>query len=292
MDEPAWSWGVMKISLSSLTFLAAVIICLVMTYAGGRRKALPEPMLVDFLLLSIAAGMAGGRLLYAVFFRPLYYFEQPLRLLYLQDCNFSFWGGLACAYVAVSIWAYRGNLIVERYLDAAAPALAFCLSCGYTGYELKGAPMDIPHPWAIIDEGLPRHPDGAYAIVLLMMLYLVLKLRRRRAAYEGELFVWFLCGSGVINILLDFTRDLPALWGVFTAGQLFSMVVVAFTLFFITAGPRIYISSPYLGRAAYRRRSGATALLLLWHLFLTGGLLMSYYLIHQPTFLDALFLHY
>ena len=291
MDEPAWSWGVMTISLSSLTFLAAVLICLSMTYADGRRKALPEPMLVDFLLLSLVAGMAGGRLLYAVFFEPLYYFEQPLRLLYLQDCNFSFWGGLACAYVVVSIWAYRGNLIVERYLDAAAPALAFSLSGGYTGCQLKGAIMGTPYPWAIIDEGLTRHPDGAYAIVLLLMLYLILKLRRHRAAYEGELFIWFLCGSGVINILLDFIRDLPAVWGVFTAGQLFSMVVVAFTLFFITAGPRIYISSPYLGRTAYRRRSGETAQLLLWHLFLTGALVLSYYLIHRPTFLDALFLH-
>ncbi len=292
MDEPAWHWGSMSLSFSSLTIFAAVIICLAMTYIDGRRKALPESRLVDFLLLSLVAGIAGGRLLYAAIFEPLYYFQQPLRLLYIKDCNFSFWGGLACAFLVVSIWAYRCNLIAERYLDAAAPALAFCLSLGYTGLQLKGVLMNSYYPWAIIHEGFPRHPDGAYAIVLLTALYYILKLRRRRAAYEGELFFWFLCGCGLINILLDFFRDLPAALCIFTAGQLFSMAVVAFAIYFIAAGPRMYIPSPYLSRAACRHKPGESAALFIWHFFLTGGLVLLYYLIHRPpTFLYALFQH-
>lgn len=291
MAEPAWRWGIVTLSFSSLTFFAAVIICLVLTYIDGGRKALPEAKLVDFLLISLVAGMAGGRLLYAVIFEPLYYFEQPLRLLQIQDCNFSFWGGLACAFVLLSLWAYRGNLIVERYLDAAAPALAFGLSCGYTGFPLKGAPLNTSYPWAIVDAGFSRHPDGAYAIVLLMVLYFILKLRRRRTAYEGELFFWFLCGCAVINFALDFTRDLPAVWGIFTAGQLFSLVVVAFTVCFIAAGPKAFVSSPYMSRTARQKKPGETASLLLWHLLLTGGLVLSYYLIHQPMLLDVLFPH-
>lgn len=286
MYEPAFCWGALNLPFSSLTFFAAVVICLVMTYIEGRRKMLPESRLIDFLLLALVGGMAGGRLVYAALLDPVYYFGQPLRLLYIQDCSFSFWGGLTCAFVVISFWAYRGNLIVERYLDAAAPALAFCLSCGYIGAQLQGGPMDTPFPWAVIDGGGHHHPDGAYAIILFMAVYLVLKRRHPRAAYEGELFIWFLLGCSAINILLDFIRNLPRVWGIFTAGQLFSIVAAAFALFFIIAGPQITISFSYLGRTAYRQKPAETAALFLWHLLLTGGMVLSYYWIHRPpTFL-------
>lgn len=110
-----------------------------MTYIEGRRRLLPEPKLIDFLLLGLVGGIAGGRVIYAALFDPAYYFEQPQRLLYFQDCGFSFWGGLAGALLVIFIWGYRENLIVERYLDAAAPVLAFSLLQLY-GFSIAGEP--------------------------------------------------------------------------------------------------------------------------------------------------------
>lgn len=283
MSEPVLRWGALNLPFSSLAFFTAIIIGLVMTYIEGRRKLLPEAKLIDFLFLALVGGMIGGRLVHACIFDPGYYFEQPLRLLYIQDCGFSFWGGLTCAFIAISIWASRGKLIAERYLDAAAPALAFCLSCGYISARLWGGFMDTPLPWAIISEGGSRHPDGAYAIILLMTVYLILKRRRYRAAYEGELFFWFLLGCSMSNILLDFIRDIPGVWGIFTAGQLFSMVVVAFTIYFIIAGPQISIPHSYLRRTGYRRRPVETAAVVLWHFVLTGAMVLLYYWIQNPS---------
>lgn len=281
MHEPVWRWGVLDLPFSSLTFFAAVVIGLVMTYIEGRRKLLPESRLIDFLLLALVGGIAGGRVIYAAFFDSAYYFKQPLRLFHLQDCGFSFWGGLGCALVVILIWAYRENLIVERYLDAAAPALAFCLSCGYIGSQLRGGAMNTPFPWAVFAGGAHHHPDGAYAIILFMIVYFLLKRRRPEAVYEGELFIWFLLGCSVINILTDFIRELPRVWEIFTAGQLFSAVVAAFALFFITAGPRIPMPSSYLRRTVYRRKSAETAAFLMWHLILTAGMVLAYYWIHR-----------
>ncbi|NLA27684.1 MAG: hypothetical protein GX878_09855 [Firmicutes bacterium] len=288
MSEVIWRWGALNLPFSSLTFFAAIIICLMMTYAEGRRKLLPESKLIDFLLLSLVGGMMGGRLVYAVFFDPDFYFEQPLRLLYIQDCGFSFWGGLVCAFIAISFWAYRSKLIVERYFDAAAPALAFCLSFGYMGAPLRGGFMSRPLPWAIVDEGAYYHPDGAYAIILLMTVYLILRHRRYRAAYEGEIFFWFLLGCSMTNIILDFIRDLPAVWGIFTAGQLFSFVMVVFTTYFVLAGPQISISFSYLSGTGYRRKSAETVAVYIWLFILTGVMVLLYFFMHQPSkFLQA-----
>ena len=263
-------------------FFAAVIIGLVMTYIEGRRRLLPEPKLIDFLLLGLVGGIAGGRVIYAALFDPAYYFEQPQRLLYFQDCGFSFWGGLAGALLVIFIWGYRENLIVERYLDAAAPVLAFSLSCSYMGSQLRGSPMETPFPWAVIAGEKYYHPDGAYAIILFMIVYCLLKRRRPGAKFEGELFIWFLLGSSIINILLDFVRDLPRLWGIFTAGQLFSIAVAAFALFFIAAGPHISITYSYLRQPLYRRSLAASAIFYLRHLILAALMVLAYYWIHRP----------
>lgn len=283
MSEPIWRIGSLYLPLSSLMFYAAVVLALALIYFEGRRKLLPESRLIDFLLLSLLGGMIGGRLIHAAIFDPHYYFGQPVRLLYIQDCGFSLWGGLISAIVLISIWAYRGNMIVERYLDAAAPALAFCFSLGYVGAHLQGRLTTAAYPWLVACEDGYCHPDGAYAIILLMLLYVILKERRWRAAYEGELFFWFLLGYSVINILLDFLRDLPLVWSVFTAGQLFSMVLFIVVLIFIVAGSQIALSASYLSRTLHRPRPAERTMLFLWHLILTGVMVLSYYFIHQTS---------
>lgn len=283
MHELSWRWGALKLSFSNLTLFTAVVVGLIMVYVEGRRKLLPEQKLIDFLLIGLVGGLIGGRLAYGVLFNLTYYLEKPVRLLYFQDGGFSFWGGLVSAFILVSLWANRKKLIVERYLDAAAPALAFSLSWGYTGSPLGGVHMESSFPWALTAGGAVYHPDGAYAIILFMSIYYILKLRRSRAAYEGELFIWFLLGCGLNTIMLDFVRELPRACGFLTAGQLFSLVVVVLSFFFIAFSPKINIVSSYLDRSIYRQKHVAeTVAFFLWHLLLTGGMVLLYYWAHRP----------
>lgn len=284
MPEPVWRCGALALPFSSLTLFTAVIICLAITYVEGRRKHLPESQIIDFLLLALVGGTVGGRLVHAALFDPSYYFGQPFRLFYILDYGFSFWGGLICVIVVISIWGYRRNLIVERYLDAAAPALAFALAWGSMGARFRGKEMAAFLPWAIVDQGVRYHPEGVYAVILLMMLYFILKSRRSRVTYEGELFFWFLLGFSTASILLDFTRDLPRLWSVFTPGQIASGIVFVFALYFTLAGPRISLASPYMSRAGYRcRTKPQKAVHFVRHLALMTGMALLYYWIHQPS---------
>lgn len=281
MEAVFWQWGPFSIAVYSLAFFSAAVIGVIMVYAGGRRKYLPEQRLIDFIILILVAGITGSRLTYALLFDFHYYYQHPVYLFRLQDGGLSFWGGLLAALIAVSIWAARKRLVVERYLDAAAPALVFALALGRIGYALQGKAMPAALPWGLVFEEGYCHPDGAYAIVLLMVLFFVIRHRRPGAAYDGELFIWFLLGYGLINFGLDFVRAVRPVLSVFSAGQLASLAAVIFSLIFIFAGPKISIT-PYLGRTMRVKKTAAAVLgQVFLFLLLSGGMVTLYYLAHR-----------
>lgn len=285
MEVVVWQWGPFSIAVFSLTFFSAVVISLVMFFVESRRKYLPEQRVVDFFILALVSGICGSRLVYALLFNLQYYLENPIHLFRLQDGGMSFWGGLIPAFIVVSIWAARKQVIVERYLDAAAPALVFGLALGNVGLAPQGKPMPALLPWGIAVGDTYHHPDGAYAVILLVALLFMIWWRRPRVAYEGELFIWFLLGYGLINLGLDFTRLNTAVLGIFSAGQVVSLAVVLFAFYFSLAGPKMLTSSPYLGRKIYAKKSKSAALFrTVLFLLLSGGMVALYYLTHRlPT---------
>ncbi len=284
METVVWEWGPFSVAVFSLAFIVAVVVGLVMVFAEGRRKFLSELRVVDLIILSLAGGISGSRLTYTLLFNQDYYLKNPVHLFRLQDGGMCFWGGLLIALLVVSIWAARKNLIVERYLDAATPALITALALGNIGFALRGAAMPYALPWSVEVGGVYYHPDGAYAIVLLMFLLFIVWKRRLINVYEGELFIWFLLGYSLINLVLDFSRaERPLLW-IFTPGQLISLAAASFALYFILAGPKIIAtSSPYLRRKSLNQGSRYQTLFqVLWFAALSGGMLALYYLSRRP----------
>jgi phosphatidylglycerol---prolipoprotein diacylglyceryl transferase len=285
VETVVWQWGPFSIAVFSLTFFAAILVALIIIFAEGRRKMLSEHRLIDFVILCLVGGIAGSRLAFALLFNRGYYLENPVYLLRLQDGGMSLWGGLTATFVILSIWAAHKNLVIERYLDAAAPALAAGLAIGQIGIALSGAPVPYALPWAIEVGGGQYHPDGAYAIVLLMSLLFIIWRRRTVNAYEGELFIWFLLGYALISLVLEFVRAAaPFLW-IFSVGQLVSLVVIAFTLLFMLAGSKIIaVSAPYLHLNIFRKGSRLRGpFRVIWFVVLTGGMVALYYLARQPV---------
>lgn len=278
MESTVWQWGPFSIGVFSLLFFAAVLTGLVLVQAEGRRKGLSDQRIIDFMILAVVGGIAGSRLSYVFLFELSYYMENPAHFFRLQDGGMSFWGGIAFSLMILSIWAGRKKLILGRYLDAAAPALTVGLALGYSGAAVNGRAMLSGYPWGISIEGTAYHPDGAYMIILLMVLLFIIRSRRPGAAYDGELFVWFILGSGLINVGVDFFRDSSSYIWILTAGQAASLAAAFLALLFILAGPKIYCTSYYLGRNKYGIKAKG---IFLWQLMLfllfTVPLVLLYY---------------
>ncbi|HHX87719.1 MAG TPA: hypothetical protein GX693_06040 [Firmicutes bacterium] len=282
MDTIIFPWGPFTISVLSLSFSVAIIISLIMVYIAGRRSNLSVQTVIDFILICLVSGVIGGRLTHVLAVNRSYYLQHLDQIIHLQDGGMSFWGGFILALVAVMIWSGRRNYILKPYLDAAAPALALGLSIGRIGYPWQGKIMSAPYPWGIIKDGQVVHPEGVYAIILLMLLYIYLTHRRRQVHYQGELILIFIAGYGLINLIVDHFSRLPVVWGWATAGQLVSLAMIILAVTYFIGGSKIYSSSYYFNQRIYRRPPSRFKLpaRILWLAVLTAAQVYSYYLIN------------
>lgn len=285
METVVWEWGPFSLPVFSIAFFAGVLAGLCILFVEGRRRLLPDNRIIDFMILSLVTGIAGGRLTYALLFDYDYYRENPVFLFRLQDGGMSFWGGVIPAFVVILIWAARKGLVAGRYLDSAAPAVIFGWAVGNIGAYLHGKAMHVNYTWGILFDEVSYHPDGAYAILLAMILFFLIWNRRRCNLYEGGLFAWFLIGSSVINLLLEFFRETDAVAGILSPGQLASLLVLVVTVFFMIAGSHRSMATQYMSRGYLERPSRPAAILqLFWLASLTAAMIMLYFYAQQLRF--------
>jgi phosphatidylglycerol---prolipoprotein diacylglyceryl transferase len=225
----------------------------VVAFAGawflGRRRAARAGSTwksndVDDLIFFGAVGaVLGGRIGWALFYGFEDELSDPLRVLRIWEGGMSFHGGLTGAILAMVLFArQQGRSIADVFdFSAALPGvgLFFVRVANFINGELWGKPTSVP--WAVVYEGVPRHPSQLYeatleGLVLGTALWVFTARPRPRLVPSGL----FLLGYGVIRFALEFVRVPDAnrgylLWGWVTEGQLLClpMVVIGVILLWI-----------------------------------------------------------
>ncbi|KUR73421.1 prolipoprotein diacylglyceryl transferase [Novosphingobium fuchskuhlense] len=170
----------------------------------------------DLIAWSTIGIIAGGRIVYVLFYEPAAYVAQPLRIFALWLGGMSFHGGVLGVAFATFLFCRRRNLNWLRVLDYVAMCTPFGLMLGrianFINGELWGRPTTLP--WGIIFPNagpLPRHPSQLYEAVLegpllfllLFALYHLGSARRRPGVLTGS----FVLGYGVLRFLVEFIRE-------------------------------------------------------------------------------------
>ena len=182
----------------------------------------------DMVFYATLGIILGGRLGYVLFYRPGFYFENPLQIPQLWDGGMSFHGGVLGVTLGILWMARKHKLDWLRIHDYVACCVPFGLFFGrlanFVNYELWGAPSNVP--WAIRFPELPtgrmingemelaygpaRHPSQLYeagleGILLFVILwYLFWKTDARRK--PGLLVGAFLLVYGLSRFLVEFVR--------------------------------------------------------------------------------------
>ncbi len=192
----------------------------------------------DFLVWATLGVILGGRLGYALIYRPDYYLAHPVEIAFIWRGGMSFHGGLAG--VAVAVWWFsrrRGldALGVGDHVACAAPiGLFFGRIANFINGELFGRPSDVA--WAMVFPGggaAARHPSQLYEALLEgVLLFAVLAVLVRKDSVRlrrGALFGVFLAGYGVTRAIAELYREPDAHLGFLvsglTMGQLLSVPV-------------------------------------------------------------------
>ncbi len=217
----------------ALAYIAGILIAWRLTLAALRRPALwPDdkpPMrseqLEDLLTWVILGIILGGRLGYVLFYRPLYFLENPSEILMVWQGGMSFHGGFLG--VIAAAWLYTSKHAIPRLRasDAIAIGVPWGLLLGrianFINGELWGRPTDLP--WGVAFPGhaaqdcpditglCARHPSQLYEAALegliLGVIILVLVWRRQGLKAPGLVSGTFFAGYGLARFIVEFFRQ-------------------------------------------------------------------------------------
>ena len=183
-------------------------------YAGSAEPW--TPALVSDLMVFIVVGViAGGRLGYCLFYKPVYYATHPWEVVAPWDGGMSFHGGALGVALALLLFARGRRRHFLQVADLLVPVVPVGLGLGRIGNfingELWGRPADPSLPWAMVFprvDAVPRHPSQLYEVLLEgVLLFVLLWAYARRGPAAGALSGAFLVGYGVFRFVVETFRE-------------------------------------------------------------------------------------
>lgn len=226
-DPVAVALGPVQIHWYGLTYLAAFGLFLWLASlrvkkpwfadAGWTRRDVE-----DLLFWGVLGVVLGGRIGYALFYKPEQYLAHPAEILMVWKGGMSFHGGLLGVIVALAWFARSRRRRFLEVMDVVAPCVPTGLAAGRIGNfingELWGRAADPSLPWAMVfpqsGSAIPRHPSQIYQFALEgLLLFVLLWLYGSRPRATGQVAAAFLFGYGVFRFIAEYFREPDAFLG-------------------------------------------------------------------------------
>lgn len=221
MEHFVWNADPVLISLFGLTihwygalFATAILSGLqVMKWIFKQEKVNLE--LLDSLLMYCVIGIiVGARLGHCLFYDPVYYLSNPLKIIAIWEGGLASHGGGLGVILAVYLFQRKYKVAYLWLLDRLAIATAifgfFVRFANFMNSEIIGHPTDLP--WAVIFERidlLPRHPAQLYesiAYILIFFSLISLYKMTKIKQYTGALLGLFLCLVFSARFFIEFVK--------------------------------------------------------------------------------------
>jgi phosphatidylglycerol:prolipoprotein diacylglycerol transferase len=220
-DPVALSLGPVQVHWYGLTYLVAFVLFLWLAASRTRQpwhaeRGWTRRDAEDLLFYGVLGVVIGGRLGYALFYKPGYYAAHPLEVLAVWKGGMSFHGGLLGVIAAMALFARRRGRTFWEVTDLIAPCVPVGLASGRIGNfingELWGRAADPSLPWAMVfpqsGSSVPRHTSQLYQFALEgLLLFAVLWWFSRRPRPEGMVSGLFLVGYGVLRFTAEYFRE-------------------------------------------------------------------------------------
>lgn len=232
-DPVALALGPVQIHWYGLTYLAAFGLFL---WLAARRVRLPHFAAAgwtrrdveDMLFLGVLGVVVGGRLGYAIFYKPGLYMANPAEILMVWRGGMSFHGGLLGVMAAMVWFARSRKRAFLEVMDVIAPCVPTGLAAGRIGNfingELWGRAADPALPWAMIfpqsGSNVPRHPSQLYQFALEgLLLFALLWWYGQRPRARGQVGAAFVFGYGVLRFVAEYFREPDSFLGLMAGGM-------------------------------------------------------------------------
>ena len=244
IDPVIFEVGSLVVRWYALAYIVGLFGAMYLMKAMVRRPPalMTGQQVEDFLLWALAGTVLGGRLGYVLFYKPLYYLNNPVEIIQTWSGGMSFHGGLIGVTLAMILYARRIGVDKWALSDLVSCTVPIGIGLGrlanFINGELYGRPApDVP--WAMVFPNGgpdPRHPSQLYEAALEgLVLFIVLQILWRSEAIRrkpGILTGLFCAGYGVSRFIVEFFRTPDAHLGFLfagaTMGQLLSVPLILF----------------------------------------------------------------
>ena len=228
----ALALGPVQIHWYGLTYLVAFALFMLLANARARQPQYTNAGwtrrdVEDLLFWGVLGVVLGGRIGYALFYKPGLYLDNPLEILAVWKGGMSFHGGMLGVILAMVGFARSRGRPWLQVTDLIAPCVPTGLASGRIGNfingELWGRTADPSLPWAMVfpqsGSEMPRHPSQLYQFALEgLLLFVLLWLYARRPRATGQVSGAFLVGYGLFRFVAEFFREPDAFLGTLALG--------------------------------------------------------------------------
>jgi prolipoprotein diacylglyceryl transferase len=165
-----------------------------------KRDGRPATEVDTLTVYAVVATIVGARLGHVLFYDPIHYFQNPIKILMVWEGGLASHGGVIGILIAIYLFARKTNANYLWVLDRVSivASLTFCIIRlgNLMNSEMIGTPTNLP--WAFIFtrmDDVPRHPAQLYEAIHYFIWFIVLFLvwyRLKASMKIGLLFSWSL----------------------------------------------------------------------------------------------------
>lgn len=196
----------------ALAFIAGTIV----GEREAKRKGFATGVVYDLLSYLLIAAIVGARLYYVLFSDLSWFITHPSQIFAIWRGGLSLHGGIIGGLLTGIWYCRKRGFSGWIFADVLAPSIAIGQAIGRIGCTLNGCSYGrhTDLPWGIVFTdpnssaplGIPLHPTQIYEMILSFILFAGLWTFRKKITFDGQLFLTYVMGYGVIRFFLEFFR--------------------------------------------------------------------------------------
>lgn len=198
-----YSWGFM---------LALAII--VAIWGIGKlfaQEGYDKERVLDITLVTVLAGLLGGRLVFILLFAWADFLANPLMFFAYNSGGLVWYGAFTGGFLGFVIYIYKSGLKFWNVADMFAPYVALgyamvrigCFMWGCCYGKVTSSPLGVVFPGV---DNLTRYPTQLFSSAINIILFILLITYYPRRKFPGQVFLLYIMGYSIYRFSIEFLR--------------------------------------------------------------------------------------
>lgn len=228
--------GPLEIRYYGILFALAFLIGYFILKKLAKEKSIEENLIDSYFIYLLIFMVIGARLFEVIFYEPLYYLADPIKIFYIWQGGLASHGAIIAAILVTYFFTKKHKMhfydLADLVVIPCALGACFVRIGNFINGELVGKVTTLPTGIQFDNyEGL-RHPVQLYEAFTNLIIFATLYNLRKLKLKKGTLFWSFILIYSILRLIIDSFKDIPVFAGL-TIAQWASILLILISVFFL-----------------------------------------------------------